>query len=329
MTSPVVLGPQRPNPNAPQVLRELSPGTGPIVVLTAGWRSDELDEEVVQRHLGPEAAVLPLYSWFEVVMRELPDLRAAYRARQDALVDLRRLHRIRLHRALEVVRELIEQPDTEIVRETLLLAVEDVRRIDRQLTTSAAAIHADHARASEPWTAHPSIARLRERATVALNGSRAVAIAGGHVAVLLNRMQFFGVDEVLARIAAEGRPIVAWSAGSMILTDNIVLFYDDPPDGPAFPELLDRGFGIVPGVVLLPHARQRLRLDQPARVAALATRFGPAACIGTENGAWLVREGERWANRGPPETAFQLMPSGEVCELPGVRRGAPAAGGAA
>ncbi|MEZ4239037.1 MAG: Type 1 glutamine amidotransferase-like domain-containing protein [Myxococcota bacterium] len=322
MLPPVVLGPQRPTANAPRALAELAPGPGPIVVLTAGWRADELDEEVIQRHLGPEAAVLPLYTWFEVVMRELPDLRQAYRARQDALVDLRRLHRTRLHRALEVVRELVELEQTPLVRDQLALAFDDVRRIDDQLLDAAAAIHAEHARASEPWNAHPSVARLRERATVALRGARAVAIAGGHVAVLLNRMQFFGVDAVLREIAGQ-RPIVAWSAGSMVLADRVVLFYDDPPDGPAFPEVLDRGFGIVPGVVVLPHARQRLRLDQPSRVAALVTRFRPARCIGTENGAWLVQDAAGdWANRGEPDTAFELQADGEVRSLPAAAGGA-------
>jgi hypothetical protein len=320
MPPPVILGPQRPHPNAPEALGALAPGDGPIVVLTAGWRTDETDDEALRRYLGPDVAVLPLYTWFEVVMRELPQLRAEYRARQDALVGLRRLHRVRLHPALAVASDLLEeQPRDALTEEYLQLALEDVRRVDDQLLASAARIHERHATASEPWITSPVVGRLRARATEALRSARAIVLTGGHVAVLLNRLQFFGVDEVLRELGAEGRPIFAWSAGAMVLADKVVLYYDDPPDGPAFPELLDYGFGLVKNVVLLPHARQRLRLDDPVRVGSLATRFGPAPCIGLENGAWLVRLGEtEWANRGVPGTAFRLLPSGEVRILPQV-----------
>lgn len=338
MTLPVVLGPQRPSPNAPEVLRRLAPkerDERPLVVLTAGWRGDETDEQTVQRHLGPDAAVLPLYTWFDVVMRELPELRAEYRARQDALVELRRLHRMRLHPALGVVAHFlatvddvgVRPRDEALAREHLALALDDVRRIDAQMLDAVAEVHARHASASAPWAAHPVIERLRSRAEEALRGARAVAIAGGHVAILLNRLQFFGVDRILGELAAGGRPIVAWSAGSMVLAERIVLYYDDPPDGSGEPELLDRGFGLVPGPVFLPHARLRLRLDDRARVATLARRFSPTdtpsgPCIGLENGAWLSRDGDGWTNLGAPGTAFELLPDGGVRDLPSRAGGA-------
>jgi hypothetical protein len=69
-------------------------------------------------------------------------------------------------------------------------------------------------------------------------------------------------------------------------------------------------------VVLLPHARQRLRLDDPLRVSSLARRMAPAPCLGLENGAWLVRDGDQWANRGPMGSAFQLQPDGTVSDVP-------------
>lgn len=312
MRDPVLLGPQRPKPNAPAALAEIAPGSGPVVVLAAGWRQDETDDEALRRYLGPDVAVLPIYTWFDVVMRELPSLRAEYRARQDALGDLRRLHRNRMHPALAVVHDFLAGQRTPLEDEHLQLALEDVRRIDRQLLEFAAKIHARHAAASEPWTQSPVVERLRQRATDAIEGARAVVLTGGHVAVLLNRLQFFGVDQVLRSLHSKGKPIIAWSAGSMVLADRIVLYYDDPPDGPAFPELLDYGFGLVQNVVLLPHAKTRLRLDDPVRVGALAMRFGPSPCIGLENGAWLSKRGERWFNRGEPGTAMQLHPDGRV-----------------
>lgn len=325
MLAPLLLGPQRPRPNLPQAVSEVAPGTGPIVVITAGWRGSETDDEAFRRHLGQEVVVLPLYTWFEAVMAEVPDLRAQYRARQDELVDLRRLHRLRLGAAMSVADELLQRARGALEEEHLRYAFDDVRQIDQQLLDAAGRIHAAHRHAS--WGEHPVVASLQQRAAQMVEDARLVAIAGGHVAVLLNRMQFFGVDGLLRRRHAAGRPIIAWSAGSMVMSERIVLYYDDPPNaggpragsesGPAWPELLDYGFGLVPGVVMLPHARQRLRLDDPVRVGALATRFGPAACLGVENGAWLDVVDGRWVNRGEAGTAVQLHPDGSVRELGG------------
>jgi hypothetical protein len=310
----VLLGPQRPRANAPDALAR-QPGEGPVVVLSAGWRGDETDDEPLRRHLGKDVVVLPLYTWFEVVIRELPELRAAYRARQDDVAELRRLHRMRLHPALAVVEQLLGASRGPLVDEALDQALQDLRRIDLQLLDGAARIFASHGRVAAPWEAQPVVSRLRQKATDALRSARAVVITGGHVAILLNRLQFFGVDSVLRELHAAGRPILAWSAGGMVLADRIVLYYDDPPDGPAFPELLDRGFGLVKGVVLLPHARQRLRLDDPRRVGLLATRFAPAVCLGLENGAWIDQLDGEWVNLGEPGTALRLDPDGAVREL--------------
>ena len=48
----------------------------------------------------------------------------------------------------------------------------------------------------------------------------ALAIAGGHVGVLLRCLKLFGVSP-----PAE-LPVVAWSAGAMALTDRVVLYND-------------------------------------------------------------------------------------------------------
>lgn len=315
MAGPLVLfGPQRPRPNAPDALAAFG-GDGPVVVLTAGWRHDETDDEALRRQLGPDTAVLPLYTWFEVVLRELPELRAEYRARQDALLRLKRLHRVRLHPALQVVSTLTAHDGDPLAAEGLQLAIDDLRRIDAQLLEGADRVHASNLRITEPWTAFPVVERLRERARVALSAARAIVLTGGHVAVLLNRLAFFGVDRMLRELHQGGTPILAWSAGAMVLSERVVLYYDDPPDGPAYPELLDRGFGVIPGLVVLPHARQRLRLDDPARVSLLATRFAPATCLGLENGARLDLEDGRWVNRGAAGAALALGADGAVRAL--------------
>ncbi len=317
MNGVVLLGPQRPRPNAPAAIREVAPGEGSIVVLRAGWRHDESDDEPVRRILGPDAAVLPLYTWFDVVDREVPDFRKAYRERQDALIQIKRLHRRRLHPALEAVHSLRAQEDNVHARDAWLHAVDDLRRIDAQLLDANDAVHRQTA--TDPWENHPTVAHLRERAAGILRCAKAIAIAGGHVAVLRNRLAFFGIDRVLRERLAAGVPVIAWSSGAMILTERIVLFYDDPPDGPAWPELLDRGFGLVKDVVVLPHARQRLDLADVTRVGLLATRLAPTPCLGLDNGAWLEHTEEGWRNRGEPGTAIRLTEAGRVDLLPAGR----------
>jgi len=306
-----VLGPQRPTPNAPACLDELG-GQGSVLVITAGWRHDETDDEALRRHLGPDVVLLPIYTWFEVVTKELPELRAAYRARQDKLLQLRRLHRLRLHPALEVVRSLWDQglAGDPIMASELRSAMAHVRALDEEMLLRGDAIMEAFRPSIEGWWSHKVVASLMEKARDAVASARTVAITGGHVAVLLNRLRFFGVDRALTDRFHAGGNIVAWSAGAMVLTERVVLFYDDPPDGPTHPEILDRGLGLVKDVVLLPHARQRLRLDDRDRVALLAQRFGPTACLGLENGAWLARDGDEWINRGLEQAAVRLTEDG-------------------
>jgi len=305
-----VLGPQRPRPNVPACLDELG-GEGTVLVITAGWRTEETDDEALKRHLGPDVVVLPLYSWFEVVDKELPGLRQAYRPRQDQLMRLRRLHRLRLHSALQVVHELRSLAPTDpVVARELQQALDHVRTLDAGMLAASDAIFADHEEALAEWKATKLVAGLTAKADKAVREARTVVLTGGHVAVLLNRLRFFGVDRALVERHTNGGDIVAWSAGAMVLTERIVLFYDDPPNGQGVPELLDRGLGLVPNAVLLPHARQRLSLDDPDRVALLAQRFAPAQCLGLENGAWLARRDGLWVNRGDPAAAIELTERG-------------------
>ena len=315
----ILLGPQRPFANAPQALAELD-ATGPIAVIAAGWRHDESDEALIQRHLGPRARVLPLYAWFEAIMREREGLRAPYQARQQALKELRTLHRLRLDRALAAMRDLLAHDSeasvgtAEQVLDVLSRqALEDVRRIDRQLVHQTDAIIEAHGR---PWDGDPMVAECQARARQTLEQAQAVVLVGGDVAVLRNRLGFFRVGRVLSELYQRGTIFVAWSAGAMALTERIVLFYDDPPDGPGNPEIFDRGEEIVPGLVMLPHARQRLDLDDPQRVRLLAQRLAPAVCLGLENGAWLVHTAEGWFNRGPARSAARLQTDGRVQALP-------------
>jgi hypothetical protein len=115
-----------------------------------------------------------------------------------------------------------------------------------------------------------------------------VAIAGGHVGVLLNRLRLFGIDELLGE-----RALFAWSAGAMAVAERIVLFHDYPPQGGALPRCSKRGSDCARGLLPLPHARRRLRLDDPLRVALHRPPLRARPALAFDDGARLVlREGE-------------------------------------
>src|SRR5205814_635760 len=90
------------------------------------------------------------------------------------------------------------------------------------------------------------------------------------VAPLINRMKLFGIGEL-----AGGRVVFAWSGGAMAVSEQVVLFHDDPPQGPGASEVLDTGLGICRGAVVFPEPEKRLRLDRKDLVARMARRFSP------------------------------------------------------
>ena len=134
-----------------------------------------------------------------------------------------------------------------------------------------------------------------------------MAIAGGHVAVLLNRMRLFDLAPLLA-----GKLVVAWSAGAMAVSERIVLFHDSPPQGPGNPEVFDAGLGLCTGVLPLPHADRRLRLEDPVRVDLFARRFSPSICAILDPGARWDWDGTGWT-AGPGTR--RLLRHGRVREM--------------
>src|SRR5262249_62096442 len=84
-------------------------------------------------------------------------------------------------------------------------------------------------------------------------------------------------------------PLIAWPAGARALTDRIVLFHDRSPQGPGHPEVYGSGLSLLRDVVLLPHARARLLLDDTPRMTVFARRFAPARCVPLEAGTPIDR----------------------------------------
>jgi hypothetical protein len=158
-------------------------------------------------------------------------------------------------------------------------------------------------------TIHPEVQRHRSEIAEILRDCDALAIAGGHIAVLLNRLQLFDLGALIGK-----KPVFAWSAGAMAVVERIVVYHDTPPQGPGNAEVLEHGLGLVRGVIALPHAHRRLLLDDAGRVSRFARRFRPSWSIAMDDGAQIRFRGERWE---ASEGNRRLLPEGELEELQG------------
>jgi hypothetical protein len=284
----ILLGPQRFHPDLRQALDSLD-NAAPLAVVTAGWQEREDEIEELSAHVGRPVVNLRLYARAEAALAADPALADAMRALQEDVQRQQELYRTRLAHALEAARTLLRRTGGgRLLDEHRRAAIRAVQLLDRQHVVSIARRRAAFDAGWEPIR-RPAVAAVRERLAAELSRTGALAIAGGHVAVLLNRMRLFDVIGL-----ARALPVVAWSAGAMALSERVVLFHDSPPQGPGDAEVLEAGLGRVPGVVVLPHARRRLRLDEPSRVALLARRFAPAVCIRFDAGARLSWDGRQW-----------------------------------
>ena len=236
----------------------------------------------------PGAVNLRLYARWEQVLEADPEYFPLHRARQDRLRLLQQLYRLRLASAMDSARAMLQREGPgELIDPEREHAIAAVRELDAHHLRRMDDVVRAFEREVRPGE-RPAIARHRAELRELLDDCAAVIIAGGHVAVLLNRLRIFGMGELLV-----GRRIFAWSAGAMAICKRVVLFHDSPPQGAGDAELLGAGLGLAPGVVVLPHARRRLDLADPVRVALMARRFAPARCVPLDVGdSFEIHEGD-------------------------------------
>jgi hypothetical protein len=281
---PVValLGPQRFTPTLGQAVAAAGVG-GRLASVTAGWQEREGEDLELHEHLGERTVNLMLYARGEDLFERDPDLFRAHRERQERLIELQSIYRHRLAGLREEAWRLFAlDGDPELVEPERDDAIRAMARLDTHHLVRVAEIHRDFEARWRPRE-RPAVAHHLAAIDRILEGSAALAIAGGHVAILVNRLRLFGFPD---RIGA--RAVFAWSGGAMAVCRRIVLFHDSPPQGAGAAEILEAGLGLAPEVVALPHARRRLRLHDPLRVRLFARRFAPDRALALDDGAFLI-----------------------------------------
>lgn len=286
----ILLGPQRLRPSLARVVADQGID-GRIAAITAGWQEREAEDDELAEHLSGRTVNLCLYQRAEQVFASDPELAVAYRARQDSLKRAQELYRLRLDHSMAAVRDLMRlEGESEWLEDELRAAFEVVRRLDDSHLERVREVHEDF---SQKWTPRerPAVRKHRRELAGLLAGCDAVAVAGGHVAVLLNRLRLFSMEELFGDL-----PVLAWSAGAMALGRLVVLFHDSPPQGFGNAEVLESGLGLYRRILPMPHARRRLELGDSRRVAELARRFAPRICVPMDDGDYLKIDGPAlWA----------------------------------
>jgi hypothetical protein len=271
----LVLGPQR-RPTLAAAARTLDLD-GPVATVTAGWQDREPDDAELDALLDGRSVNLRLHARWQDVLARDPDYATAEREYRTALREQRELYLIALDGALRALHE-VARHGGDGVPAARADAEHVVRLVDERHL----------ARVCEARASFDAAARTPERAVVAghradvaelLGSASALVVAGGHVGDLLHVLRLFAVHAPAV--------VIAWSAGAMALAERVLLFHDRAPQDGSHAEFLDCGLGWLRGCVLLPHARHRLRTDDPRRMAELAFRAAPARCVILDDGARL------------------------------------------
>lgn len=278
----VLLGPQSPAPNIAEAVANAGLPDGSLAVISAAWQETEGDIEEIRSVLGRDLEDLYLYRRAEEVLANNTAIDVASRLRQDQLIEQQKIYRLRL-KQLSIAARLVlgADGDAEMIAAEQRHAVAQLRALDRHHLHRTESIWRSFSEKCSP-DFYPEIARHAKEIADVLQRSAGVLITGGNVAVLMNRLRLFGVDRLL-----DTCNIVAWSAGAMVLTERVVLYHDHAPGGRRDAELFGSGCGVVPGLVLLPDAKHRLRKKDRRRIGLLSRRFSPDTTVTLDRGCRL------------------------------------------
>ncbi|MCX5747838.1 MAG: hypothetical protein NT062_35690 [Proteobacteria bacterium] len=278
----VLLGPQGPHPDIAEVLAEHGI-KGRVALVRAGYQERETDDAAMIASLGVPAVNLQLHRRGVDVFRDDPTFTAGYQARQQRLRHMQSFYRVRLDKIEDAARTVsVRYVDPQLLEQEDKVSVDQFRHLDADHIERCDALRTAF---EEQWKVaeRPLIAKYRAEVKQLMEDSDALVISGGHIASLVNRLALFDVFGV-----ATDKPIFAWSAGAMVLTERIVLFHDFPPYGSDIAQVLDEGFGLAPGIVVLPDPRRKLNLEARIGIQRFARRMAPLTCVAMDHGDRIV-----------------------------------------
>lgn len=302
----ILLGPQRFTVTMPAAVRSLEVD-GPIAMINAGWEEREDDDAELAGHLQGRGRNLRLYHRLIDVMTKDTAFAAGALAFRERQHELRGFYGLRLQAAVDTAHAVLLRSSPHGLKTAAFTgAIQVIRDVDRWYAAQLKELYRDMDRQVSVWES-PVIGWHRGEIQAMLADCVAVVIAGGDVGVLLQAFRLFSLE------LPEELPVVAWSAGAMALTEQVVLFHDFTTQEVTAPELHDHGLGRVPGIIALPHARDRLRLDDPERLAVFARRFPDRQLVLLDRGTIL-----RFPDRGllAPAGARVITRDGAVVTVP-------------
>ncbi len=290
MLKRLLLGPQRPVIYLGDAIETAGIPEGRLAVISAGWQEAEGDIDDVREATGRPAIDLRLYQRAEALFAADEKLRSAYRERQDRLIELQRLYRLRLRQLMIAARNTLRaEGDAELLAAERRHAISQLRALDRHQLKRIRRINAEFDELYSVRRYEP-LAETAAEVEALVADHESVLITGGNVVVLMNRLQLFGLDRMLAE-----RNVIAWSAGAMTLCDRIVLYHDRTPQGRRDPEFFGTGMGLVSGLIALPDPARRLRANDAVRLGLFSRRFGRRSCVTLDNQTSLLFDGDRLA----------------------------------
>ena len=275
-----LLGPQR-RPTVDRVLQSLGVD-GAIAAVNAGWQDREADDGELLSLLAGRGVNLHLHARWMSVLHDDPEYARAEREHHVVLDEVQQLYRIQLEHAVRATYEIAQRTDGHPrTRESALSDAIEILRVSDQAHLSRVRELRETFAGAWRWHDRETIAKHRHEVKDMLGQAACLVVTGGHVGVLLHVLRLFDVA------AAMPPRVVAWSAGAMALTERVVLFHDRAAHGSSQSEVLDEGLAVVRGLVALPHARRRLRVEDSLRMSVFVRRFAPAVCLLLDDGVTI------------------------------------------
>ena len=251
-------------------------------MINAGWEEREAEDAELRGVLDDRGVNLSLYGRAVEALGSDRDLRIAIREHRTRHAELRAFYGIRLQAAWHTVFAVMRRTSKDdIAAGARRSATQALRDVDDWYAYEVARI-VETTATSKVVQSSEALARQRREVAEIVSEAAVVAIAGGHVGILMETLRLLDV------VIPEQTPVIAWSAGAMAVCDPVVLFHDFAPQGVTAPEVHDRGLGRLRGVIPLPHARRRLALEDRERMALFAHRFATHRLVPLDDGT-IVR----------------------------------------